>query len=96
MGDKPVIMDQDDELARLKAMRADILNINADLDGVVRALTAAQIENKILKAQIQALRRALEHFTHCEFTDENCANLEIASRRIRTMARAALNQSSGD
>jgi hypothetical protein len=38
---------------------------------------------------------ALEMFAKCNLTDENCASLEVANRRIRNTARTALALAKG-
>lgn len=41
-------------------------------------------------ARVDAMRLALDEFATCNLTDENCANLDVANRRIRNIARRAL------
>lgn len=38
----------------------------------------------------EAMRAVLNQFANCDLNDENCASLEVASRRIRNLARTAL------
>jgi hypothetical protein len=40
--------------------------------------------------ELQSLRAALRQFADCDLNEGNCASLEIATRRIRSVARAAL------
>jgi regulator of replication initiation timing len=81
-------MDQDDELARLKAMNADLLKISADLDAIVQ-------ESKRLKAQNQELREALQLL--CDYQNgPPLYKYEQQWTNAMNQARAALNQSSGD
>ncbi|MGE0451733.1 MAG: hypothetical protein AB7Q29_19320 [Vicinamibacterales bacterium] len=42
------------------------------------------------EADAARLRAALEQFACCDLDDGNCASLEVATRRIRALARAAL------
>jgi regulator of replication initiation timing len=78
------IMDQDDELARLKAMNADLLKISADLDAIVK-------ESKRLKTQNQELREALQQLFDCSIPTGQDTRTDRAMRK----AVASLNQSSG-
>lgn len=43
-----------------------------------------------LRARIGALEAALEQFAECNLNDDNCASLEVASKRIQNIAKAAL------
>jgi hypothetical protein len=36
--------------------------------------------------------RALDHLANCDLNDSNCASLEVATRRIRNLARIALGR----
>jgi hypothetical protein len=40
--------------------------------------------------RMQRMDKALRDMLHCEFTEDNCADLSIASRRVRSAARKAL------
>jgi hypothetical protein len=82
------IMDRDDELTRLRAMNAHLLKISADLDAIVK-------ESKRLKAQNQELREALQLL--CDYQNgPPLYKYETQWTKAMTLARAALNQSSGD
>lgn len=47
--------------------------------------------NAKLRAERDELRRALQQFADCDLNDDNCASLEVATARIRGIARAALS-----
>jgi hypothetical protein len=49
-----------------------------------------------LERRNAALARALEQLAECNLTDDNCASLEVATKRIRNIARAALAQEKRD
>lgn len=40
--------------------------------------------------ELEKYRSALQQFADCDLNDENCASLEVASMRIRAIARRAL------
>ena len=42
------------------------------------------------------LLEALEKFANCDLNENNCASLEVATQRIRNIARAAIAKSRGD
>ena len=42
--------------------------------------------------EIERLREALRQFADCELHDGNCASLDVAAKRIRAIARAALRE----
>lgn len=48
-----------------------------------------------LAKENQILRDALEVFLECNLTHENCASFEVANRRIRRLARIALDKANG-
>lgn len=47
-------------------------------------------EDEKLKRQIRILRDALEAISECDLTQSNCSSLEVGSRRVRNVARRAL------
>ena len=42
------------------------------------------------EARIKVLERALKQFANCNLSEENCADFDVANRRIRAIARGAL------
>lgn len=44
----------------------------------------------VAREEAEKLAEALEIFTECDLNDDNCASLEIASKRIRNMANRTL------
>lgn len=42
--------------------------------------------------EIERLRAALQQFANADLREENCASFEIANKRIRHIARTALNE----
>lgn len=50
----------------------------------------ASAELRRLHEVNQELLEALKQFASCELNEENCASLEVATRRIRSVARAAI------
>lgn len=40
--------------------------------------------------RIEYFRSILQQFAECDLNDDNCASLEVASKRIRNLARRAL------
>lgn len=46
--------------------------------------------------EIERLREALRQFADCELHDGNCASLDVAAKRIRAIARAALGEPGHD
>lgn len=64
-----------------------------------RLIAAARNALPALLATARRQRRykqALEQFAWCDLNDDNCASLEVASRRIRHLARAALAEEGQD
>lgn len=51
---------------------------------------AAKAQLAEIRARAERMERALRQFADCDLHDGNCASLEIASRRIRNLARTAL------
>lgn len=54
----------------------------------------ARAELAALRKRVKKMERALIRFSDCDLHDGNCASLEIASKRIRALARAALERKS--
>lgn len=50
-----------------------------------------QVESKAMREDNERLREALKQFSECNLNESNCASLELASKRIRNVANAALN-----
>jgi hypothetical protein len=47
-------------------------------------------ENANLRASNAELLAALQQFACCNLTDDNCASLDVASKRIRNIANIAI------
>ncbi len=56
----------------------------------VRLLQGAADEIERLTRRETKLVKALEQFANCDLNEGNCASLEVATRRIKGIARAAL------
>ena len=87
----------------IAALAADVLRLDAECTNKLRDgptleyRTVCEHAAPALARQVQAdakriaeLEAALEQLSKCDLNDSNCASLEVASRRIRTIARAAL------
>jgi hypothetical protein len=44
----------------------------------------------VLADRIGKMKSSLEQLAECNLTEENCASLEVASRRVRNIARTGL------
>jgi hypothetical protein len=72
---------------------------------VLEALAASWNEKNIGKAEydrrsvvyaaVAELVATMRQFANCELTEDNCASLDVATRRIRGIARAALAKFGG-
>ena len=47
---------------------------------------------KIINEHMSRLESALEQFAHCDLNESNCADLNVATKRIRNVAREALKK----
>jgi hypothetical protein len=45
-----------------------------------------------LRAQNAELLRVMHQFAECNLTEVNCASLDVANKRIRTLARSAIRR----
>jgi hypothetical protein len=48
-------------------------------------------EREKLQSQLNILSSALKQLAECKLTPENCASLDVASKRVRNIARIALS-----
>lgn len=77
-------MDKQPEALRLAECLTDYTECTlAEMD-------QAASELRRLYALNQELVKALEQFANCKLNEDNCASLEVATRRIRYVARAAI------
>lgn len=59
---------------------------------IMREQWMADAQSKKIREQEDRIKRLEEAFTEleqCNLTDENCANMDVATRRIRNFARRA-------
>ena len=49
-----------------------------------------------LEAENERLKAALWHLAECDLNESNCASLEVATRRVRDVALAALEKTDED
>jgi hypothetical protein len=50
------------------------------------------VKERILTKQLNEAVNALQHLAICELNEHNCADLQVATKRIRNVARLALNR----
>jgi hypothetical protein len=84
------IMDQDDELARLRQMNTDLLKISADLDAIVQESKRLKAQNFIFRGVLRAVLYNLK-----EWQAEDEGEMAMPWPLIEKI-EYALNQSSGD
>lgn len=83
------------ERLRREAVRFNEMDAAGDQPWVADAAWAAD-NFSAAAAEIERLRAALRQFADCELHDGNCASLDVAAKRIRAIARAALGENSHD
>lgn len=60
---------------------------DSDAEALLPVLIA---NNQALRSRVAELVAALEQLANNDLSDENCASVELAGRRVRNIARAAL------
>lgn len=60
------------------------------LEDLHKALTAADKRIEQLEQENAKMKRALEKLAECDLNPRNCADLSVASARVRYIAREAL------
>lgn len=106
--DRELLMDtilkQDAEIEKLTRerdkLRTDIAQHRSDrilrerLQWQKRA-EKAEVELDALDAHVATLREALQRLAYNQLSDDNCASVELAGRRVAAIARAALAATEG-
>lgn len=72
------------QLAAAILYRADQ---NKEIYAYVRSIHDLKDELAAANERIKRLEEAFTQLEQCNFTDENCATLEVATKRIRNFAR---------
>lgn len=76
-----------------QCLRVEVERFKATNRFTPMEVTSFYIQAAVVLDEHRRMVEALRHLSQCNLTDENCAGLEVANRRIRNIARRALPMS---